>query len=80
MGNEFVKYIIRYQPFEMFHAPYLRIYNLGALLFLIYTNDLPNRLEITEPVMCADDTSLKCSSKCANGQNAINDKNARKKR
>jgi hypothetical protein len=32
--------------------------NLGPLLFTIYINDLPNSLEITEPAMIADDTSL----------------------
>ena len=32
--------------------------NLGPLLFLIYINNLPNSLEITEPAMFADDASL----------------------
>ena len=32
--------------------------NLGPLLFLIYINDLPNSLEIAEPAMFDDDTSL----------------------
>ena len=32
--------------------------NLGPLLFTIYINDLPNSLEIAEPAMFADDTSL----------------------
>ena len=31
---------------------------LGALLFLIYINDLPNCIEMTTPRMLADDTSL----------------------
>jgi hypothetical protein len=33
-------------------------FNLGPLLFTISINDLPNSLEITEPAMFADDTSL----------------------
>ena len=32
--------------------------NLGPLLFTIYINDLPNSLEIAEPAMFADNTSL----------------------
>ena len=32
--------------------------NLGPLLFTIYINDLPNVLQMTEPIMFADDTSL----------------------
>ena len=32
--------------------------NLGALLFLIYINDLPNCLKTSIPAMYADDTSL----------------------
>ena len=32
--------------------------NIGPLLFTMYINDLPNSLEITEPAMFADDTSL----------------------
>ena len=32
--------------------------NLGALLFLIYINDLPNRLNAAPPRMFADDTNI----------------------
>ena len=35
---------------------------LGALLFLLYINDLPKCLKNTRPRLCADDTNLTASS------------------
>ena len=35
--------------------------NLAPLLFLLYINDLPNCLEMTNASMFADDTSLSCN-------------------
>lgn len=37
--------------------------NLGLLLFLLYTNDLPNCLKTTDAALFADDTNLSCEGK-----------------